>query len=167
MRAPPAPLALPLALATLLAALLAGCSGAGPEDGGAEGGAAAAPAPEAGIVTGRLTAAAAAQAVEMPVERAGHGRLAVTLVMATSAPENEMTVAVAGPDGRSAEGSTAPFLYVFPGTRPSMSFADPAVGTWTADVELAGGAAADFELHWCADSAAAKGPSSNLACQRH
>lgn len=158
-----------LALAALLAALVAGCSGDGADgDAGAGAGdAATSPAAEAGIVTGRLTAAAAAQTVEMPVERAGHGRLAVTLVMATNLPENEMTVQVNGPDGRGGEGSTAPFLYAFPGTRPSMSFGDPAVGTWTADVELASGAAADFELHWCADSADAKGPASNLACQRY
>lgn len=118
------------------------------------------------MVRGRLTAAASTVSVEIPIDAAGHGRLAILLTMTTNLPQNRLTVAVAGPDDRVAETGTSPILYVFPGTRPVVSFATPPTGAWTAEVRLASGAAADFELHWCADSQDAPGPQANLACQR-
>lgn len=157
-------------LAALLPAalLLAGCAG-GPGDGDGDGFAAAGdaaadvPAPEAGIAAGQVNRLSQ---VSIPFGvGAGHGRLAVTLVLASSVASS-LSMNVTGPD-RSADVDTGPFLYVFPGTRPTVSFAQPEAGEWTATVTLEGnGVAADYEVHWCADASERPGPQGNLACQR-
>jgi hypothetical protein len=165
-------MAVRILLAVAVLVLLAGCSDpSGPSgdgaDADADGDAAAPPAAEAGIVTGRLTAAASQASIYIPVKVAGHGRLAIALVLATNLPENSLDVQVSGPGDRAAAGETSPFLYVFPGTRPTLSFGDPPVGTWTADVTLSSGTLADYELHWCADDQDAQGPASNFACHHY
>ena len=154
-----------LAVGALLLLLLAGCSS--PADGGEEGTALAgsSPAPEAEVVTGSLTAAESSTDIQIPL-KAGHGRLAVALSMVQPVPDSQLTMAVRGPEGSEAEGETAPFLFVFPGTRPTVSFADPAEGAWVAHIELSG-AAADFRLDWCADEPDNAGPAENAACHRY
>jgi hypothetical protein len=123
-------------------------------------------APEADVVTGQLTALASEVAVPIPVAVEGHGRLAVALVLNTNLPTTSLAFEVSGPDGRSSGGDTQPFLYVFPGIAPVVSFSQPPAGEWTATVRLDSGVVADFEVHWCADHAGAPGPQDNRACQR-
>lgn len=121
--------------------------------------------PEGDVVAGRLLAMGM-QGQDLPVGPR-HERLAVTLVHLTNLPQT-LTMDVTGPDGRSDQVSTGPFLYVFPGARPTVSFADPPEGDWWVSVWLGGtGVLADYEVHWCADSSAAPGPQDNLACHRN
>lgn len=153
----------------LLAAWLAGCTGSGSpaEDGGDGAGGLDQPAPEAGILTGTLSATTEEEAVlPISVSAAGHGRLAATLVLTSNLPQTSLGLNVSGPDGQSTEVRTGPTLYVLPGGKPTMSFADPEVGDWAARVELRSGASADYEVHWCADHEDAPGPQDNLACHR-
>ena len=78
-----------------------------------------------------------------------------------------LTMNVTGPDGRTDQVSTSPFLYVFPGTRSTVSFAEPTPGDWTVRVTIGGtGAVGEYEVHWCADSHDAPGSQDNVACQR-
>jgi predicted small secreted protein len=157
-----------LAILLLAALLLAGC--ASDEDGATEGSDAAeagdAPEPFHDILAGTLTAATPSVDLAVDVPGEGHGRLAFTLVMVQPVPQSSLSLLVAGPSGQEADGRTSPFLYAFPGTRPTMSFASPEAGSWSLRVELSG-ATADYEVHVCADDAAAHGPESNLACQRY
>jgi hypothetical protein len=153
----------PALLALALAAVLAGC--ASPADGPGEG-VAPVPAAESGVERGRLTAAEASASHGLGVTLDGHSRLAVTLVLLSNLPEDSLELNVTGPSTKGQEVDTAPFLYVYAGANPTLSFDGPAVGAWEAHVRLASGAAADYEVHWCADDADAAGPSDNLACHR-
>lgn len=152
-----------LAAAALLA-LLSGC--AAPADDRAGDGAAVVPSAEAGIERGQLTAAADGHDHEMAVKAGGHSRLAVTLVLKTNLPENALQLNVTGPSTAGQQADTAPFLYVYPGANPTLSFDRPAAGAWTAHVRLTSGSTADYEVHWCADDQDAPGPQDNLACHR-
>jgi hypothetical protein len=152
-----------LAAAALLA-LLSGC--ASPADDHAGDAAANVPAAEAGIERGQLTAAADGRDHEVAVKAGGHSRLAVTLVLKSNLPENEVRLNVTGPSTAGQQVETAPFLYVYPGANPTLSFAEPAAGSWTAHVRLTSGSTADYEVHWCADDETAPGPQDNLACHR-
>lgn len=151
------------ALALALAAVLAGCASPAETP---DGGAAMAPEAEAGIERGQLTAAEAAADHPIALADAGHSRLAVTLVLLSNLPENTLELNVTGPSTQGQEVDTSPFLYIYPGANPTLSFEQPAAGAWTAHVRLASGATADYEVHWCADDQAAAGPSDNLACHR-
>ena len=113
-----------------------------------------------------VTAVGSSTSQPMPVGAAGHQRLSVVLVLASNVPQSSIGLNVTGPDGRTDEVRTGPTLYVLPGGRPGVSFSAPTPGEWEARVELRNGAAADYEVHWCADDAAAPGPQDNLACQR-
>jgi hypothetical protein len=157
-----------LVLAGLLATglLLAGCAGSSPSSGDGASATDAKPSAESGILRGSLTAADPSSTTSLPVAKAGHGRLAATLVMVTNLPQSRLALNVSGPDGQSTEVDAAPILYVFEGQRPTVSFELPVTGEWTAVVRLDSGASADYEVHWCADDAASHGPQDNLACQR-
>jgi hypothetical protein len=122
--------------------------------------------PESGILTGRLTATGTSNTQPIAITSTGHSRLAIVLVLSSNLPESEVSLNVTGPAGRSAEVDAGPLLYALPGNRPAISFAAPETGDWPALIELEGGVAADYEVHWCADSLARPGPSGNLACQR-
>lgn len=156
--------------AILLVLALSGCAGSDGDgedpdgNGPAEG--SAAPAAESGILSGTLTAVGSSTSQPMAVAKAGHERLSTVLVLTSNLPQSNLGLNVTGPDGRTDEVRTGPTLYVLPGGRPAMSFAAPTVGDWVAMVELRSGASADYEVHWCADDAAAPGPQDNLACQR-
>jgi hypothetical protein len=152
-----------LLLATL-AFLLAGCSGS-PGPGDEADGPAGAEA-ESGILTGRLTATGTSNTQAISIATEGHARLAAVLVLVSNLPDTDLSMNVTGPAGRTAEVDTGPLLYALPGTRPAVSFADPEAGDWQAVLTLEGGVAADYEVHWCADSLDSAGPSDNLACQR-
>jgi hypothetical protein len=155
----------PLALA-LLAPLLAGCTSSSADDATARDGHGMGmdmAEPESDIVTGTLTALATSVDLPIPLKHSGHERLSVALSMAQPVPDSRLKFSVNGPGGESAGGATAPFLYVFPGTRPTVAFDHPVAGDWTVRVELSG-ATADYVVHWCADDAAMPGPASNDAC---
>lgn len=122
--------------------------------------------PESGILTGRLTATGTSNTQPIAISSPAHSRLAVVLVLASNLPESAISLNVTGPAGRSAEVDTGPLLYALPGNRPAISFATPETGEWPARIELEGGVAADYEVHWCADSMDRAGPAGNLACQR-
>jgi hypothetical protein len=153
-----------LAAVVLLSLLVAGCVGTGKTTSAPTPAAAAGPAPEAMVETGRVTAAMPSKDVTIPIKTAGHGRLAVTLVMLSNFPDNTLSVNVTGPKAQGVEVRTSPFLYVFPGANPTVSFDHPQTGDWTAHVKLSSGAAADYEVHWCADDEAPMGPPANRAC---
>jgi hypothetical protein len=153
-----------LCLAIALAALVAGC--AAPAETSDGDGASPAPAAESGVERGRLTAAEAGADHGLALALAGHSRLAVTLVLLSNLPEDSLELNVTGPSTKGQQVDTAPFLYVYPGANPTLSFGEPAAGAWAAHVRLASGAAADYEVHWCADDQAMPGPSDNLACHR-
>jgi hypothetical protein len=121
---------------------------------------------ESGIHEGQVTALQPEVVLELPVEKEGHGRLAVALVLNTNLPATSLAFEVSGPGGRTSGGDTQPFLYVFPGIAPVVSFSLPPAGDWTATVRLDSGALADYELHWCADSVSMLGPQDNRACQQ-
>lgn len=157
----------PPLLALALLALLAGCSAPGGGDGDEDGAAAPAlPPPEARMESGRLSAAEPNAEHIVGIQADGHSRFAVTLVLRTSLPENELRLNVTGPSTPGREVDTSPFLYVYPGANPTLSFAQPASGEWTARVHLASGSTAAYEVHWCADGADRPGPAGNLACHR-
>lgn len=153
------------ALAVLSLLALAGCASPDATDADVDGLAGdEAVAPEGAILSGQATATAPAQLAFQVGP--GHERLAVAIVMATALP-GTLTLNVTGPDGRTDQVSTSPFLYVFPGTRSTVSFAEPTPGDWAVRVQVGGnGAVADYEVHWCADSAANPGSQDNVACQR-
>ena len=115
-------------------------------------------------MTGQLTILAPMKAIPVALSTAGHERLAVTLVMTTNLPQNVMSVNVTGPGSPGEAARTSPFLYVFPGANPTVSFGEPQPGTWTVNLRLNSGALADYELHWCADDATHMGPAGNKAC---
>jgi hypothetical protein len=121
---------------------------------------------QSGIDTGRVTAAMPESAQAFTLGDRTDGRLAVTLVLRSNLPEDTLELNVTGPSTAGQQVETSPFLYVYPGANPTLSFDRPAAGEWTARVRLASGAVADYELHWCADSDAARGPADNLACHR-
>lgn len=159
------------AAAVFLVLMLAGCAGPGdgPEDGArgaGPGDGESVPAAESGILSGRLTAVGSSTSQPIGLGAAGHGRLSAALVLTSNVPQTSLGLNVSGPDGRSDEVRTGPTLYVLPGGHPAVSFGSPPVGEWTALVELRSGGAADYEVHWCADDAAAPGPQGNLACHR-
>lgn len=150
----------------LAALLLAGCASEDEAAGADAADAGVAPEPFHDILAGTLTAATSTAELTVDVPDGGHGRLAFTLVMGQPVPQSSLTATITGPSGQEADGHTSPFLYAFPGTRPTMSFANPEPGAWTVQVELSG-ATADYEVHVCADDASAHGPESNFACQRY
>lgn len=155
-----------LAIAFVL--LLAGCSAPDADslgDGGGAGGDGEVAA-ESGVLSGSLTAVGSSTSQPIAITAAGHGRLSAVLFLTSNLPQSNLALNVSGPDGRSDEVRTGPTLYVLPGGHPAVSFGAPTVGEWTARVELRGGASADYEVHWCADAAAAPGPQANAACQR-
>lgn len=146
-------------------ALLSGCAGGGDEQTGGTSDMASTgdwPEPEHTIVAGRLLPDMPQDlAFEVP---AGHQRLAVALVLADG--PGSVAMNVTGPDGRWDRVSTGPFLYVLPGTSPTATFQLPAPGSWSAEVELTGTSTAQYEVHFCADSAERPGPQTNRACHR-
>jgi len=146
-----------------LAFAVAGCLSS--NGGGSAGSRTATAAPEAGTVSGRLTAAQP-QASEAIALAQPHGRLAVTLTMSTNLPQDTIVLNVTG-GNRSGEARVSPELYVLPSNNPTVAFEAPAVGTWTAKLRLASGAAADYTLDWCADDADHAGPASNKACHHY
>ena len=152
-------------VASVLVALLAGCSGGGGDGGGPDEPVAVDwPEPQHEILAGQ--AIPAGFNVHLIDIAEGHERLAVTLVMVTASP-GSLAMNVTAPEGRWDRVSTGPFLYVFPGTRPTVSFLHPETGAWSATVEPVGTSAPkDYEVHFCADSAARPGPQDNLACHR-
>jgi hypothetical protein len=157
-------------LASLLVAglLLAGCTGPG-RSGDGNGSPATSdtgPAAESGILRGSLSAVDRSATAPLALAKPGHGRLAATLVLTSNLPQTRLALNVSGPDGQSTEVDASPILYAFPGQRPTVAFALPATGDWTAVVRLDSGASADYEVHWCADDTSSPGPQDNLACQR-
>lgn len=158
----------PLVLLSLLAlsGSLAGCADAGTTvDGEGDGTALAAVEPASGIAADDLSVAADSAVITLP-DVSGQSRLAFVLVLTDNLPQTTVALNVTGPDGRSDEVRTGPTLYALPGMRPALSFADPGAGEWVATVELRSGAAAGYEVHWCADDETRPGPQDNLACQR-
>jgi hypothetical protein len=157
-----------MAVRVLLLAVLclatAGCSGSG-ADGAGDDAAATATEPESGVLAGRLTATGTSNTQPVGIAAEGHSRLVFVLVLVSNLPDTDLSLNVTGPAGRTAEVDTGPLLYALPGTKPAVSFAAPETGDWQAVIELDGGVAADYEVHWCADSPEAPGPADNLACQ--
>jgi len=143
--------------------LLAGCTS---PSGAQAGPPSTATTADGGMSQGQLTAAQPTFSEPLHLA-AGHGRLAVTLAMTSNLPDNRLVLNVTGPGGRSAQAEVTPELDVLPSNAPTVAFDAPAGGDWTVRIQLASGAAAGYQMDWCADDAAHPGPSQLKSCHHY